>query len=64
MEVFQKRVAHLQLPTGEKIHMSASAGGAAFPEQGDDYVSLCRRADVMLYDVKRNGKADFKMSEK
>lgn len=63
MEVFQKRVAHLQLPTGEKIHMSASAGGAAFSEQGDDYVSLCRRADVMLYDVKRNGKADFKMVE-
>ena len=43
--------------------MSASAGGAAFPEQGDDYVSLCRRADVMLYDVKRNGKADFKITE-
>lgn len=63
MEVFRKRVAHLQLPTGEKIQLSASAGGAAFPAQGEDYVSLCRRADVMLYDVKRNGKADFKIVE-
>ena len=64
MEIFKKNISHLQLPTGEKIHMSASAGGAAFPAQGEDYVSLCRCADVMLYDVKRNGKADFKMSEK
>ena len=63
MEIFKKNISHLQLPTGEKIHMSASAGGAAFPEQGEDYVSLCRRADVMLYDVKRNGKADFKIVE-
>lgn len=63
MEVFQKKVAHLQLPTGEEIQLSASAGGASFPSQGEDYVSLCRRADVMLYDVKRNGKADFKIVE-
>lgn len=61
MELFQRAVSHLQLPDGEELAMSASAGGALFPMQGEDYVSLCRQADIMLYDVKRNGKAGFKM---
>lgn len=41
--------------------MMLSAGGAAFPEQGEDIMSLCRNADTVLYKVKQNGKADFKM---
>ena len=49
------------LPSGEAIELSASAGGAAFPKQGEDFISLCRSADMALYDVKRNGKAAFKM---
>ena len=28
---------------------------------GEDFVSLCRSADNMLYDVKRNGKGTFKI---
>lgn len=61
MEKFQKMIADLTLATGEKVHLSASAGGAAFPEQGEDFISLCRSADVALYNVKQNGKAAFKI---
>lgn len=61
MEEYQKRISHLTLPTGEEVQMSASAGGAAFPEQGEDVMALCRNADVALYEVKQNGKAAFKM---
>ena len=61
MERFQRMISHLTLPTGEIVELSASAGGAAFPEQGEDVVSLCRNADAALYMVKQNGKADFKM---
>lgn len=63
MDTFQKQVADLKLPTGEDVQMSASAGGAVFPEQGEDVLTLCRSADIALYDVKRNGKASFKMKE-
>ena len=61
MEKFQRMISHLTLPTGEDIGLSASAGGAAFPEQGEDVMSLCKSADMALYKVKQNGKADFKM---
>lgn len=61
MEKFQKMIADLTLATGEQVHLSASAGGAAFPEQGEDFISLCRSADAALYNVKQNGKGAFKM---
>lgn len=63
MKDFQKKISHLTLSTGEQVILSASAGGAAFPEQGEDFISLCRSADAALYVVKQNGKADFKMKE-
>lgn len=63
MAAFEKKICHLVLPTGEDVKLSASVGGAAFPEQGEDFISLCRSADVALYDVKRNGKAAFRMKE-
>lgn len=47
--------------TGEVVELSASAGGVIFPEQGEDFVSLCKNADAVLYDIKQNGKAAFKM---
>lgn len=56
-----KMIADLTLATGEKVHLSASAGGAAFPEQGEDFISLCRSADAALYNVKQNGKGAFKI---
>lgn len=40
--------------------VSASAGGVAFIGEGEDFVSLCRSADNMLYDVKRMEKALLK----
>ena len=61
MRYFQETISSLTLPTGEQVTMSASAGGAAFPEHGEDFLALCRSADVALYDVKRNGKAAFKI---
>lgn len=61
IKYFQEQVAHMSLSSGESIELSASAGGASFPEHGEDFISLCRSADVALYDVKRNGKAAFKM---
>lgn len=45
------------LSTGEVVELSASAGGVIFPEQGEDFVSLCKNADAVLYDIKQNGKA-------
>ena len=54
-------IADLTLATGEQVHLSVSDGGAAFPDQGEDFISLCRSADVALYNVKQNGKAAFKI---
>lgn len=61
MDQFQKKNSHFALSTGEEVAVSASAGGAFFPEQGEDFVSLCRSADSALYEVKNNGKGAFKM---
>ena len=61
MEKFKTMIASLTLSTGEQVTLSASAGGAVFPEQGEDFVSLCRSADAALYDVKQNGKNGFKI---
>ena len=63
MREFRKMIAHLTLSTGEQVYLSSSAGGAAFPEQGEDFISLCRSADAALYDVKQNGKNAFKIKE-
>ena len=56
-------IANLTLATGEQVHLSASAGGAAFPEQGEDFISLCRSSDAALYNVKQNCKGAFKIKE-
>lgn len=64
MTDFQKTISRLELSSGEFVSITASAGGAIFPDQGNDFLSLCRCADVALYDVKRNGKADYKIKDK
>ena len=61
MDEFQREISHLMMSGGEHVMVSASAGGVAFIGEGEDFVSLCRSADNMLYDVKRNGKGTFKM---
>ncbi len=37
------------------IDVTASAGVAVFPDQGDDFATLMRHADVALYEAKRRG---------
>jgi len=61
MDEFQREISHLMMSGGEYVTVSASAGGVAFIGEGEDFVSLCRSADNMLYDVKRNGKGTFKI---
>lgn len=63
MENFQHEVSRLRLPTGEELTLSASAGGVVYPTHGEDYISLCRQADAMLYEVKKKGKAHFRVKE-
>ena len=63
MENFQRTIGTFILPTGEKVSMSASAGGTRFRNGGEDFISLCRGADAELYHVKQNGKAAFKLKE-
>ena len=63
MQEFQSWLTPLTLSTGEEAELSVSAGGAAYPNQGEDFVSLCRKADAALYEVKRNGKGDFRMKD-
>lgn len=63
MDEFQREISHLMMSSGEHVTVSASAGGAAFAGEGEDFVSLCRSADNMLYDVKRNGKGTFKIKD-
>lgn len=58
---FQSCLTPLTLSTGEVAELSVSAGGAAYPDQGEDFVSLCRSADAALYEVKQNGKGDFRV---
>ena len=60
-KAFRRRFLILPFSTGEVVELSASAGGVIFPEQGEDFVSLCKNADAVLYDIKQNGKAAFKM---
>ena len=61
MDEFQREISHLMMSGGEYVTVSASAGGVVFIGEGEDFVSLCRSADNMLYDVKRNGKGTFKI---
>ena len=63
MQEFQSWLTPLTLNTGEAAELSVSAGGAAYPDQGEDFVSLCRKADAALYEVKRNGKGEFRMKD-
>lgn len=63
MQEFQSWLTPLTLSTGEVAELSVSAGGAAYPDQGEDFVSLCRSADAALYEVKQNGKGDFRVKD-
>ena len=61
MQEFQSQLTPLTLSTGEVAELSVSAGGTAYPDKGEDFVSLCRNADAALYEVKQNGKGAFRV---
>lgn len=42
-----------------KSHVTASIGGAMYPEDGDDYESLYRAADSAVYKAKQRGKDQY-----
>ncbi|MBS5646366.1 MAG: diguanylate cyclase [Lachnospiraceae bacterium] len=58
---FSHTFTPLTLSTGEVAELSVSAGGAAYPNKGEYFVSLCRSADAALYEVKQNGKGAFRV---
>lgn len=58
--VVRKRLAALRGPMTagrKKIHVSASAGIALYPDDGRDADALMRHADAAMYAVKRDGRA-------
>ena len=61
MQEFQSWLTPLTLSTGEEAELSVSAGGAAYPNQGEDFVSLCRKAVDKSYILKEK-KENFGIS--
>lgn len=43
----------------KKVNISASIGIAIFPQDGEDLKQLIRRADLAMYQAKRNGRHQF-----
>lgn len=43
----------------QRIQVTASIGGAIYPEQGGDLVTLKRNADIAMYDAKGQGRNRF-----
>lgn len=46
---------------GHEMFISASVGSAAFPEHGDDAVSILKNADIAMYRAKDGGKNAFQL---
>jgi diguanylate cyclase (GGDEF)-like protein/PAS domain S-box-containing protein len=46
---------------GHEMFISASIGSAAFPEHGDDAVSILKNADIAMYRAKDGGKNAFQL---
>lgn len=49
----------IELPDGDMLELSATAGIAAVPADGTEMTELYRRADSALYEAKARGKARF-----
>lgn len=41
------------------IHMNSSIGVSFYPKDGDDYVSLMQKADIAMFQAKREGKSRY-----
>jgi diguanylate cyclase (GGDEF)-like protein len=48
----------------ERVRISASIGGALFPDTAESIAALLKCADAAMYEVKRAGKNDFRMQER
>lgn len=42
-----------------KIHINSSIGVSFYPKDGDDYVSLMQKADIAMFQAKREGKSRY-----
>jgi diguanylate cyclase (GGDEF)-like protein len=49
---------------GEKIEISVSIGGAKHPDDGQDILTLMKKADIAMYEAKRKGKKRFVLYNK
>ena len=47
---------------GHRVHMTASAGVGIYPTHGEDVETLMKSADLALYEAKRSGKNDYRIS--
>ncbi len=63
-----RRINHvlsIQMPTGHSRHrLSASVGVATYPEDGTDAETLLRRADLAMYQAKREGGNGYRLFDR
>jgi diguanylate cyclase (GGDEF)-like protein/PAS domain S-box-containing protein len=61
--IAQKVLDQLELPSvinGHELFVSASIGISLYPDAGDSLETLCKKADIAMYNVKSNGKNGYK----
>jgi len=57
----QKKVKQSLEVEGQIFSMSLSVGVAIYPEHGKESQELLKNADIAMYEVKENGRADFQI---
>jgi diguanylate cyclase (GGDEF)-like protein len=55
-------IAEPHQTTGEEVNVTASAGVALYPEHGQDAVTLVANADSAMYEAKRLGRGQCRVS--
>ena len=55
-------VSEPYLIEGEQVRLTASAGVGLYPDHGEDAYTLIKSADAALYEAKRGGKNDYRIS--
>ena len=65
--IAQRLIKSIQRPftiNSHEMFISASIGSAAYPEHGDDAVTLLKNADIAMYHTKERGKNAFQLFNK